>query len=85
MINVEALEEGDAVIAAIDMRNDGSLPDQPDEALLVEAGSRGVIIRKGHLEDDPNRTVFLVRFEDRDRALGPPIGCWPEELSPPSH
>ncbi len=29
--------------------------------------------------------VFLVRFEDRELNLGPPTGCWPEELSASKH
>lgn len=80
MIDVEALEEGDVVYAAVEFRNDGSIPDLPEDALLAPAGSRGVIVRKGHLEDAPDQTVFLVRFEDADRNLGPSLGAWPEEL-----
>lgn len=80
MIDVESLEEGDVVYAAIDFYNDGSLPDVSDETLLVPAGARGVVIRKGHVEHDPDRTVFLVRFEDENGNLGEPIGCWVEEL-----
>lgn len=79
-INVETLEEGDVVYANIDFRNDGSLDGLPDDALLAAAGARGVIVRKGHLEEDPDRTVFLVRFEDADKNLGIPVGCWAEEL-----
>jgi hypothetical protein len=22
-----------------------------------------------------------VRFEDENRELGPPVGCWPEEIT----
>ena len=79
-IDVETLEEGDMVYANIDFRNDGSLDGLPDDALLAAAGTRGVIVRKGHLEEDTERSVFLVRFEDADRNLGMPIGCWAEEL-----
>lgn len=80
MIDVETLEEGDVVYAAIDFYNDGSLPDVAEETLLAPAGTRGVIVRKGYVEHDPDRTVFLVRFEDQSRNLGEPIGCWVEEL-----
>lgn len=80
MINVESLEEGDVVYAAVAFHNDGSFPAVAENALLAPAGSRGVIIRKGHLEDNPERTLFLVRFEDADRNLGPALGAWPEEL-----
>lgn len=80
MIDVETLEEGDMVYAAVPFHNDGSFPDASEDALLAAEGSRGVIIRKGHLEDDPDRTIFLVRFEDADKNLGPALGAWPEEL-----
>jgi nitrogen fixation protein NifZ len=80
MVNVESLEEGDMVYAAVPFYNDGSFPNLPEDAMLAPEGSRGVIIRKGHLEDDPDRTLFLVRFEDEEKNLGPAIGAWPEEL-----
>jgi nitrogen fixation protein NifZ len=77
---IEELEDGDTVYAAIDFYNDGGIPDLPEDALLVRQGARGVIIRKGHVEEIPDQTIFLVRFEDESMTLGPPIGCWPEEL-----
>ena len=80
MVNVETLEEGDVVYAAIDMYNDGGLEEVPENALLAPAGTRGVIVRKGHLEENEDRTVFLVRFEDAEKNLGLPIGCFVEEL-----
>ncbi len=80
MLKVESLEEGDVVYAATGFYNDGSLDGVPENALLAPAGARGVIVRKGYLEDQPSRTVFLVRFEDADKCLGLPVGCWPEEL-----
>jgi nitrogen fixation protein NifZ len=80
MIDVETLEEGDAVFAAIDFYNDGGIPELPEDALLAKSGARGVIVRKGHLEENPERAVFLVRFEDAEKSLGAPVGCWAEEL-----
>ena len=80
MVNVETLEEGDMVYAATAVYNDGGLEGVAENALLAEAGTRGVIVRKGHLEDDEGRSVFLVRFEDADKNLGEPIGCFAEEL-----
>lgn len=80
MLTVEDLQEGDVVYAQVDFRNDGSFPDAGDDALLAAAGTRGVIVRKGHLEEEAERTVFLVRFEDANKDLGPPLGCWAEEL-----
>ncbi len=80
MVNVETLEEGDMVYAAADMYNDGGLEGVAEDALLATAGARGVIVRKGHLEEDEGRSVFLVRFEDAEKNLGLPIGCFAEEL-----
>jgi nitrogen fixation protein NifZ len=40
-----------------------------------------VIVKIGHLEEDPSRALFLVRFEGPDLVLGPPTGCWAEELA----
>lgn len=81
MLNVEELEEGDVVYAKADMYNDGTFPEAPDDALLAAAGTRGMIVRKGHLEEDSKRSIFLVCFEDGKGELGPPLGCWPEELA----
>lgn len=79
-MTLENLEPGDMVFAATEIRNDGSVPDLPNEALIAKPGSRGVLLNTGHLEEQPNVTLYLVRFEDENRDLGPPIGCWPEEL-----
>jgi nitrogen fixation protein NifZ len=80
MTNLEALAEGDVVYAATAIFNDGGLDDVAEDALLAAAGARGVLVRKGHLEEDETRSVFLVRFEDAEKHLGPPIGCYAEEL-----
>lgn len=80
-MNLYELNPGDMVYALQEIMNDGSLPELPDDHLLAAAGSRGVIINIGHLEDQPDDEVFLVRFEDENGNLGPELGCWPEELS----
>jgi nitrogen fixation protein NifZ len=80
MVNVENLEEGDVVYAANTIYNDGGLEGVEESALLFPIGARGVIVRKGHLEEDGKTSVFLVRFEDAEKNLGEPIGCWAEEL-----
>ena len=80
MINVETLEEGDVVYAATPLYNDGGLEGVEENALLYPANTRGVIVRKGHLEESENTSVFLVRFEDAEKNLGEPIGCFVEEL-----
>lgn len=80
-MNLYELNPGDMVYALNEIVNDGSIPDLPEEYLLAKAGSRGVIINTGHLEDQPEHEVFLVRFEDENGNLGPELGCWPDELS----
>ena len=80
-MRLEQLQPGDIVYAATALHNDGSLPEHDGEVLLVPPQARGVIINIGHLEENPDRTLYLVRFEDRDGELGPPLGCWPEELT----
>jgi nitrogen fixation protein NifZ len=80
-MRLEQLNPGDVVYAATEIRNDGGIPGLPDDAVLATSGTRGVIVNIGHLEENPDRELFLVRFEDADLDLGPPTGCWPEELS----
>ncbi|MFB1486144.1 MULTISPECIES: nitrogen fixation protein NifZ [unclassified Thiocapsa] len=79
------LGPGDLVYAAADIYNDGGIPDLAEDALIAAAGTRGVILNIGHLEEDPERELYLVRFEGEGAELGPPAGCWPEELSTASH
>ena len=83
-VNIEDLERGDVVYAARELINDGSMPGAEDGEVLVEEGTRGVIVMKGYLEEIPERSIFLVRFEDNELNLGNPIGCWPEDLMPES-
>lgn len=80
-MTLENLQPGDMIFAATDIYNDGSVPELPQNSRLATTGTRGVLINTGHLEEQPNIKLFLVRFEDANNELGPPIGCWPEELS----
>lgn len=80
-VNMTELDIGDVVYAAKTITDDGSMPDCAEGEILAEAGARGVIVMKGHIEDAPRRHVFLVRFEDETLTLGRPIGCWLEDLS----
>jgi nitrogen fixation protein NifZ len=79
-MNVEDLDIGDVVYAAKTIKDDGSIPNGVEGEILAEAGARGVITMIGHVEDEPSRTVWLVRFEDKDKNLGNPVGCWVEDL-----
>ncbi len=67
---------GQPVQALIDLRNDGSYPDQPTDALLVRSGERGEIVQIGtHVES--GIPVYMVEFE----ALHV-VGCLEEEIAP---
>lgn len=79
-MRIEDLDLGDVVFAAHHIINDGSMPECQEGEILAEAGARGVIVMKGHIEEDENRFVFLVRFEDAELNLGRPVGCWSEDL-----
>jgi nitrogen fixation protein NifZ len=80
MMKVTDLEIGDMVYAAHSIIDDGSIPDSSEGEVLAQAGARGVITLIGHLEEQPERMVFLVRFEDENLNLSEPIGCWEEDL-----
>jgi nitrogen fixation protein NifZ len=79
-MKVEDLDLGDVVYAARSIVDDGSMPESQEGEVLATEGARGVIVMKGHVEEDPSLTVFLVRFEDQEMNLGRPIGCWIEDL-----
>jgi nitrogen fixation protein NifZ len=80
-MNLSQLGLGDVVYAATDIRNDGGIPDVAADAMLATRGTRGVIVNIGTLEQAPDRTLFLVRFENASLELGPPTGCWAHELT----
>lgn len=77
---LKQLEPGDLLFAATDIKNDGSLPGYDEQALVAPEGRRGVLINTGHLEENPNQEIYLVRFEDEAGDLGAAVACWPEEL-----
>jgi nitrogen fixation protein NifZ len=80
-MTLDRLSPGDRVYAAAPIRNDGGIPDLPPDAPIAVPGTRGLLVNVGHLEEEPERAVYLVRFEGPDLELGPPVGCWAEELS----
>lgn len=75
------LQPGDIVYAAQTIYSDGEIPGYPENSILATAGARGVIINVGHLEENPDKELMLVRFENDKQELGPPVGCWVEELT----
>jgi len=65
---------GQPVVAAIDLINDGSYPDFPEDELLVAGGTPGEIVQVGsHMESQT--PVYLVEFPD-----GRVVGCLEEEI-----
>jgi nitrogen fixation protein NifZ len=65
---------GQPVIAELDLYNDGSYPNEPEDALLVRAGDRGEIVQVGtHTES--NTPIYLVEFNARHV-----VGCLEEEI-----
>ena len=79
-MRLDELQPGDIVFAATNIYNDGSVPGLEKDAPIATSGSRGVILNTGHLEEQPDKDLYLVRFEDESNELGPPVGCWPDEL-----
>lgn len=66
---------GQEVRAVVDLYNDGSLPDAPEDILLVAAGGPGEIVQVGH-HQDANVPVYMVDF---GVAV---LGCLEEEIVP---
>lgn len=81
MIFQERFQHGDLVYAAKDLQSDGQIPGTAEGEVLVPAGTRGVIVRVGHLQTQPNTAVYLVQFEGRDKNLGSPLGCLTDEIT----
>ena len=67
---------GQRVVAAINLYNDGSYPDQPMEALLASAGDPGEIAQIG-LHTESNTPIYLVEFNAQHVVC-----CLEEEISP---
>jgi nitrogen fixation protein NifZ len=65
----------------VDIFNDGGVPEIEPDALLAAAGTRGVVVRAGSAQSLPEVRIYLVRFEDVQKELGPPVGCLGEELT----
>ncbi|MET3356431.1 UNVERIFIED_ORG: nitrogen fixation protein NifZ [Xanthobacter viscosus] len=67
---------GQKVKTLIDLYNDGSYPDFPEEALLVGLGTTGEIVQVG-THTDTNTPIYLIEFTERLV-----VGCLEEEISP---
>ena len=78
---MQRYELGDMVWSQVDIHNDGTIPDMEHDAQLASAGARGVVVKVGSLEHQPEVSVYLVRFEDSAGELGSPVGCLADELT----
>lgn len=67
---------GQRVKTLIDLRNDGTFPDKPAEALLVGIGTTGEIVQVG-MHTEENIPIYLVEFSERLV-----VGCFEEEILP---
>ena len=67
-------EWGQPVIAAVDLYNDGSHPEVPEDHLLIPAGGIGEVVQVGH-HGEANIPVYMVDF---GLAV---IGCLEEEIA----
>jgi len=67
---------GQRVKAQVNLHNDGSFPDAPLEALLVNLGDVGEIVQVG-THTEANLPVYLVEFGERLV-----VGCLEEEIIP---
>jgi nitrogen fixation protein NifZ len=65
---------GQPVVAAIDLYNDGSLPDIDEDRLLVVAGGPGEVVQVGH-HSEANVPIYMVDF-----GLVV-LGCLEEEIA----
>lgn len=68
------LRWGQSVVAVEPLYNDGSVPDMPEDALIVAAGGPGEIVQVGH-HADAHVPVYLVDF---GVAV---IGCLEDEIT----
>lgn len=67
---------GQRVRPHLDLLSDGSFPEHPEGAVLVEAGTAGEIVRVG-MHAEFNLPVYLVEFAT-DRV----VGCFEHEIEP---
>jgi nitrogen fixation protein NifZ len=68
---------GQAVVASVDLYNDGTVPGAAEDVLLVVAGGPGEVVQVGH-DVEGNLPVYLVDFGVCV------LGCLEEEIAPVS-
>jgi nitrogen fixation protein NifZ len=75
------LQKGDAVFATTRIANDGSVPHADEGEVFAEAGTVGMLLNMGYIEEDPSQELFLVSFQTSTGELGPPVACLASEIS----
>lgn len=80
-MKVEDFSIGDVVYAASTICDRSPLPYGREGCVVAKAGSKGIITLIGHVPAQPERSVFLVRFEDERKNLSNPVGCWLDDLA----
>ena len=70
---------GQPVTAAVDLFNDGSHPEVPEDELIVAAGTTGEVVQIGHHEE-ANIPVYIVEFGATEARIGRVVGCLEEEI-----
>jgi nitrogen fixation protein NifZ len=66
---------GQTISSQTDITNDGSYPDAPVDALLVEQGMQGEIVNVGNIEEN-GAPIYLVEFSN-----GKVVGVLEEEIA----
>lgn len=66
---------GQNISCQMDIINDGSYPDTPVDALLVEQGMQGEIVNVGNIEET-GAPIYLVEFSN-----GKVVGVLEEEIA----
>jgi nitrogen fixation protein NifZ len=71
---------GQTISCQMDIINDGSYPDTPVDALLVEQGTQGEIVNVGNIEET-GVPIYLVEFRQKDGQVGKVVGMLEEEIA----
>jgi nitrogen fixation protein NifZ len=75
-VNAPRYQWGQRVLAAADLFNDGSYPEQPYDVLMVPCGEEGQVVQIGQ-HTDSGTAVYMVEF-----PLNKVVGCVEQELAP---
>jgi nitrogen fixation protein NifZ len=76
---------GQQVFAAVDLYNDGSMPELEEDRLLIAAGGPGEIVQIGH-HSEANVALYMVDFGlcvlgclEEELVLAEPLAALPVE------